>query len=320
MEREKHEHNDAPRSTLHASGHKPVLLHEVIQFLDPRPEDFVIDGTLDGGGHAAVMLEKVGPKGMVLGVDLDETMIARAKERFGSAKNFLGVHGNYAELPEVLKREKLGKADGLLLDLGFSSEQLEHSGRGFSFSAKGGSASGGERDEPLLMTYDFAAPPVKQIIRELDETTLAKIIFELSGEKFARRIARAIKEEGRKRRIETTGELAAVIARAVPRHYERGRINPATRTFQALRIYANHELENLESALANLNEAMKSGGRGVVISFHSLEDRIVKNVFRRMEKENIISILTKKPVMPSAEEISQNPRSRSAKLRAVVIK
>lgn len=290
--------------------HQPVLLHEVITFLDPHPGDFIIDGTLDGGGHAAAILGKVGPKGKVLGVDWDNEMIARANVRFVEEKNFSCVQGSYAELPNILKREKLGQADGLFLDLGFSSEQLEHSGRGFSF----------ERDEPLLMTYDTEATPVKQLLRELDEAALAKIIFELSGEKFSRRIAKAIKDEGRKRKIETTKELCAVIERAIPGHYERGRINPATRTFQALRMYANHELENLETVLANLKYVLKSGGRVVVISFHSLEDRIVKNVFRTMGKEGSASILTKKPIVPTREEVAMNPRSRSAKLRAAIIK
>jgi 16S rRNA (cytosine1402-N4)-methyltransferase len=289
--------------------HTPVLLHEVIDFLNLREGSFVIDGTLDGGGHAAAILEKVGPKGKVLGIDQDEEMIARAKIRFEKEKNFSCVRGNYAELPEILKREKFGKADGLLLDLGFSSEQLEHSGWGFSF----------ERDEPLMMTYNREAAPVKQLLRELDERMLAKVIFELSGEKFARRIAKAIKEEGRKRKIETTRELRTVIERATPKHYERGRINPATRTFQALRIYANHEFENLETVLANLKDVVTSDGRAVVISFHSLEDRIVKNAFRKMEKDGDASILTKKPVAPTTEEIIRNPRSRSAKLRAVIV-
>ena len=285
--------------------HTPVLLHEVVKFLEPSPWGFFIDGTIDGGGHAAEILKRISPGGMLLGVDWDETMIAGKTQN----KNTVLVHGNYADLPEILKNEKLPKADGLLLDLGFSSEQLEASGRGFSFM----------KNEPLLMTYDSSRKPVKEILREVNEEMLAKIIFEFGGERFSRKIAKAIKEKERRKRIETTGELSETIRSAVPGNYERGRIEPATRTFQALRIYANDELGNLERVLKNLPEILKRGGRAAIITFHSLEDRIVKNSFRDMQRQNILNILTKKPVTPSREEMRENPRSRSAKLRAAVI-
>jgi 16S rRNA (cytosine1402-N4)-methyltransferase len=293
--------------------HVPVLLNEVLEKLDPRPDDFMVDGTVDGGGHAAVIIKRIMPGGTFLGVDWDASMIARHHAERGYGVNERYVHGNYAELPLILQKEKLGKADGLLLDLGFSSEQLESSGRGFSF--KESSAS-----EPLLMTYDDSQEPVAKIIRELSEEELADVIFNLGGERLSRRIAKAIVQEGKKKRIMTSGELAEVIRNAVPGGYERGRIDPATRTFQALRIYANDELGNLEKILGKLQECIKPGGRIAIITFHSLEDRIVKQEFQKLAKEGMVEILTKKPIEASKEEIEKNPRSRSAKLRVAVIR
>ncbi len=289
--------------------HTPVLLHEVIKLLDPKPGEFVIDGTIDGGGHAEEILKRISPQGKLLGIDWDAKMIAAAEVEFADRDGVNLICGNYADLPVILEAKKMGKADGLLLDLGFSSEQLTNSGRGFSFDPPAGG-------EPLLMTYDSRRKSVKDILRELGTKELAKKIFELSGEKFAMHIARAIKEREKTRPIETTGELAEIIREAVPPNYERGRIDPATRTFQALRIYANNELENLKKVLDELGKILKPNGRAAVISFHSLEDRIVKNIFREQEKTGKLRILTKKPVVPSKEEISKNPRSRSAKLRA----
>lgn len=289
--------------------HQPVLLKEVLEVLDLRPGAFVIDGTVDGGGHAEAILKKIGPRGKLLGVDWDEVMLAETRKRFlieHRTSNIELVCGNYADLPEILAKKKLSKADGLLLDLGFSSEQLETSGRGFSF----------EKNEPLLMTYGADREPVKNILRRMHWRELAKIIFEFSGEKFAARIAKAIAERKKSKPIETTKDLCEIIASVVPRNYERGRIHPATRTFQALRIYANDELGNLRMAIARLPKILKPGGRAAIISFHSLEDKIVKNSFRELAGEGIIKILTKKPITPSADEIASNPRSRSAKLRA----
>lgn len=285
--------------------HKPVLLKEAIKFLEPEAGKFIIDGTIDGGGHAGEILKKISPQGRLLGVDWDEEMIAGCEKRLANKKNTILVRGNYVDLPKILEEKKLGKADGMLLDLGFSSEQLE-SGRGFSF----------EKDEPLLMTYDDARQPVKEILEKIDVKTLAKVISDYSGERFAMRIAAAIKNREATRKIETTRELREIILSAVPKDYERGRIDPATRTFQALRIYANGELENLENVLKNLRSILKRGGRAVVISFHSLEDGIVKRRFRLAEKSGELRILTKKPIVPSAAEVLDNPGSRSAKLRA----
>ncbi len=294
--------------------HEPVLLKEVLQYLDPQPGDFMIDGTMDGGGHARAVMMRIDPGGKFLGVDWDRGIIERAKKSSATIasrvqKNF--VHGNYADLPEILAREKLPRADGLLLDLGFSSEQLALSGRGFSFAPAAA-------DEPLLMTYDDARTPVAEILRGMGETELADIVYKLGGERMSRRIAKAIVERERRRPIKTSGELAETIRATVPGNYERGRIDPATRTFQALRIYANDEFGNIKKILKNLDQILAPGGRVAIITFHSLEDRIVKQEFQSMEKEKKLKILTKKPIPTTRDEIFVNPRSRSAKLRAAV--
>lgn len=295
--------------------HIPVLLNETIEFLKPEKGEFFIDGTIDGGGHAAEICKKISG-GTLLGIDWDKEMIKKLersistnlKSEFLNSKLIL-VNENYANLPEILKRENLPKADGLFLDLGFSSEQLESSGRGFSF----------KKDEPLLMTYNDTGAPVKDILKKIDEKELADIIFELSGERFSRKIAAAIKFHERKKKIETTGELNEIIKNVLPKNYERGRIEPATRTFQALRIYANCELENIEQVIKKLPKILKSGGRMAIISFHSLEDRIVKKSFKRLAKDGELKILTPKPIRPTREEARENPRSRSAMLRAARI-
>lgn len=296
--------------------HIPVLLNETIRLLNPRPGEFIIDGTLGSGGHAAEILRRISPGGILLGIDWDLTTIEKTQDKISAisksefliAKPVL-VCGNYADTPEILKDKNLGKADGLLLDLGFSSDELEFSGRGFSF----------RKDEPLLMTYDNSRIPVRDILSQTKEEELARIIYEFGEERLSRRIAKAIKEFTRKKKIETSGELAKIVAAAVPKNYERGRIHPATRTFQALRIYANDELGNLKTILGVLPQILRKNGRAAIISFHSLEDRLVKNAFRDMAKAGIAEILTGKPITSSREEIASNPRSRSAKLRAIRI-
>ncbi len=267
--------------------HIPVLLNEVINILDPKPGEFFIDGTAGAMGHSKAIQEKIGANGRLLSIDWEKT------------------GENYADLPVILKQKHFEKADGLLLDLGFSSEQLS-GGRGFSFQI----------DEPLLMTYDPNAEPVKDLLQELSEEKLASIIKDFGEERFAKQIAASVKNQEKIKPVKTTQDLVEAIARAVPISYQRGRIHPATRTFMALRIYANHELENLESILKNLDSVLRPGGRAAIISFHSLEDRIVKNYFRNLAKAGKIKILTKKPIIASREEIAANPRSRSAKLRA----
>lgn len=297
--------NNISSFKIQDSRHTPVLLNEVIKFLDPKPGEFFIDGTFGSGGHSAAILEKLGSNGKLLALDWDETNVSKSMIQDSRFKIQVG---SYADLAEILKNKNLGKADGLLLDLGFSSEQIG-GGKGFSF----------QKDEPLLMTYDPNAEPLKEMLKELTEEELAKIIQQFGEERFTRRIAKAIYEQERRKPIETTFELVEIIRSAVPRSYERGRIHPATRTFMAFRIYANHELENLEKLLKALEQILQTGARVVIISFHSLEDRLVKNYFRDYAKMGKLKILTKKPITATEEEIAANPRSRSAKLRAAIM-
>ncbi|PIR89532.1 MAG: 16S rRNA (cytosine(1402)-N(4))-methyltransferase [Candidatus Harrisonbacteria bacterium CG10_big_fil_rev_8_21_14_0_10_40_38] len=290
--------------------HIPVLLHEVIRFLDPKDGDFIVDGTLDGGGYAETIISSIS-EGTFLGVDWDREMLSRTEARLSDngpkSVSTIFVNDNFANLSDVLSKTRLGKIDGLVLDLGFSSEQLELSGRGFSFL----------RDEPLLMTYSDEAEPVYEILRRLSESELADIIYNLSGERYSRRIAKAIKTALKSKSLVTSGELASVVSGALPKGYEKGRINPATRTFQALRIYANHELENLDKVLSKLPEIMAPDGKVVIVSFHSLEDVRIKKAFKNLSDDGLVEILTKKPITAHADEIRMNPRARSAKLRAI---
>lgn len=291
--------------------HIPVLSNEIIELLNPKSGEFIIDGTLGGGGHAESIMRRLEPNGSFLGIDWDSQAIQRFASKIKNYKTkAILISDNFARLPDVLKEQHLPKADGLLLDLGFSSDQLEESGRGFSFN----------RDEPLIMTYSQNSIPAHQILIRLSEKELAEIISKLGEERYAWEIAGAIIERREKRKpIKTSKDLAEVVKNAVPQNYERGRIHPATRTFQALRIYVNKELENLEDILKDLDKVLKSGGRIAIIAFHSLEDRLVKNYFRDFSKMGKLEILTKKPITASPEEVKNNPRSRSAKLRAAVL-
>lgn len=292
-------------------SHIPVLLQEVVALLDPKPGEFFIDGTAGNGGHLAALLERVGESGKVLGIDFDPSAIGRLTEKFSAKENVTLVNGNYANTAEILEGRHLPKADGFLLDIGFSSMQVDASGRGFSF----------QKDEPLDMRYqpNEGMATAEEVVNGIGEKELADLIYQFGEERMSRQVAKAIVEHRRKRRIETTLQLAEIVKGALPRSYERGRIHPATRTFQALRIYVNGELANLERALTHIPRIVKSGGRVAVISFHSLEDRIVKNIFRDMHKEKNATLLTKKPLIAGEEELSRNPRSRSAKLRAIQV-
>ena len=292
-------------------AHVPVLLNKVLEILSPAPGRFIIDGTMDGGGHATEIIKHLAPLGTFLGVDLDKEMVVEARKKFalvnGVEVNL--VESNYALIPTILKNKKLGRADSLLLDLGFSSNQLE-SGRGFSF----------RKDEPLLMTYGSDGPTAAEVVNGLSEKELADIFYTYGEERRSRQIAKRIVEARKKKRIMTTGELSSVISGTVRKSYERGRIDPSTRVFQALRIYVNKELENLSQILVELPNILKPGGIAAIISFHSLEDRLVKQAFRQMERDGIVEILTKKPITADLEEQRDNPRSRSAKLRAIIMK
>ncbi len=285
--------------------HIPVLLEETLNILNPKAGEFIIDGTIDGGGHAEKLLERVGSNGKLLGVDLDEAMIAGSREKFAGKENVTLLNGNYTDLPEMLRSRKLGLADMLLLDLGFSSEQLL-SGKGFSF----------ERDEALNMNYAEGTIPASAWLRKLKEQELADIIYRYGGERMSRRIAKAIKST---RGIDTTKKLADAVRKALPGNYERGRIHPATRTFQALRIFVNRELENIETVLSELPQIVHPGGRVAIITFHSLEDKLIKDGFKKLAKDGLAELLTKKPIPARFEEIKTNPRSRSAKIRGIKI-
>ncbi|MDP3947130.1 MAG: 16S rRNA (cytosine(1402)-N(4))-methyltransferase RsmH [bacterium] len=287
--------------------HTPVLLKEVRTALEPMAGDLVIDGTGGSGGHAEALLEYIGRQGKLLILDWDPDAAKKLAEKFARDPRVTVVAANFASLREILGEVGWSAAHKLLLDLGFSSEQIEGSGRGFSF----------RRNEPLVMTYSPDATPVKTLLKELSEEDLAVVIREYGEERYAKRIAHAIRERMRKKPIETSGELADVIRGAVPPSYRRGRIDPATRTFQALRIFANSELENVRRVLSDLDGILFPGGRAAVIAFHSLEDRIVKEEFRRLYREKGWHLLAKKPITASREEISKNPRARSAKLRAI---
>jgi len=285
--------------------HLPVMLNEVLDFLDLKSGDTVLDATLGGGGHSKEMLKKITPGGMLLAMDADPAAIDRARENF---KDFTGsfklVNSNFRRLGEALDREGIDKVDAALFDIGISSYQMDEGARGFSIKNPG----------PLDMRMDPGQKiSAKDLVNRLREEELSDIIKDLGEERFHRRIARAIVERRREKKIETTDDLASVICRAVGGR--RGKLDPATRTFQAIRIAVNDELGALRGALEQIVDRLKTGGRVAVISFHSLEDRIVKNKFKEYSAGGFIKILTKKPVRPTDAESTDNPRSRSGRLR-----
>ena len=298
-----------PKATRYTM-HIPVLIEEATTLLNPKPGDCVIDGTIGGGGHTRALLDRLDGSGWFLGMDWDADAVTRLRSETGAyAERGVTVNivnGNFSDLPAVMETLGVPKADAVMLDIGFSSDQIESSGRGFSFL----------RDEPLIMTYSNEMTPVKELLRELSESDLADILFKFGEERYGREIARAIRERIENGILESTRDLVQIVESAVPPRYLKGRIHPATRTFQALRMYANRELENVERFLDNLGVVLAPGGRVAVISFHSLEDRIVKERFRALERAGAGKRLTKKPVVASADEVARNPRSRSAKLRA----
>ena len=289
--------------------HFAVLKKEVVDLLFPGPNENLIDCTLGEGGHSLAILEKIKPEGKILAIDWDEQMIMRFKEKIRNLKeeeNFIIVCSNFSNLKEIAKKNNF-KPDLILIDLGFSSWHLEESKKGFSF----------KREEPLDMRYsqkenDLTA---EKIINGFSKDDIEKILKEYGEEPFASKIALQIIKERKNREIKSTFDLVEIIKKAVPDRYRRKKIHSATLTFQALRIFVNRELENLKKALSDSLEILGPGGRIAVISFHSLEDRIVKKNFQEKEKQKIIKILTKKPITAGKEEIKTNPRSRSAKMR-----
>ena len=286
--------------------HIPVLQKEVLKYLDPKPNQNFIDATLGEAGHALAILERNGPKGKVLGIDRDPEMIERVKSKAGSAKRLISVCGNFANLKEIVRNEKFSKVSGILFDLGMTSWHLEESGRGFSF----------QKQEPLDMRYDSQNQlTAEKIVNYWSGFEIERILAEYGEEQFSKQIAKEIIESRKIKPIETTSRLVEVVRGAAPSWYQRQRIHFATKTFQALRIAVNDELGALKSALPQATDIILKGGRIAVISFHSLEDRIVKNFFKEKLSMSALEILTKKPITPSFEEIKSNPRSRSAKLR-----
>ena len=283
--------------------HRPVLRDEVVSWLDPKEGAILVDGTAGAGGHTRVLAQAVGISGRVIALDRDPEMRALAARAVEGLPVTL-VEASYAELPDVLLDLGIGpeSLDGLVLDLGLSSDQLAWSHRGFSFANEGS----------LDMRFDPESgdPTAAELVNTLAETELARIFFEYGEERHSRRVARRIVEARRAEPFQTTMQLAAVVRKSIPGKW--GRIDPATRVFQALRIAVNNELEQLEQILSFLPDLLKIGGRAAIISFHSLEDRRVKHAFRN---EPRLRVLTRKPVTAAPEELSQNPRSRSAKLR-----
>jgi 16S rRNA (cytosine1402-N4)-methyltransferase len=316
--------------------HVPVMLEEVLKYLQPEPGGRYIDGTVGGGGHTEAILERSAPGGKVLGIDTDLQALARVREHLAEAVSsgrLVLAHGNFAELARIVDEAGFVSIQGILLDLGFSSHQMDNAERGFSFGVDG----------PLDMRLDQSqGMSAADLVNSASEQELAEIIWRYGEERRSRQIARRIVRERSKGAITRTAQLARLAAAGVP--YKPGAIHPATKTFQALRIAVNHELDALEAVLPQMLDVLsakgneekggKGGGRMVVISFHSLEDRIVKE-FMRLEARDCICppqvpvcvcghkarlrLLTAKPVIPTAQEVIANPRARSAKLRAAEI-
>jgi len=291
--------------------HIPVLQKEVLEYLDPKPNQNFIDCTIGGGGHTLAILERILPKGRILGIDWSPELIQDLKIKIQKAKlksSSTLVCDNFTNLKEIVKREKFREVSGILFDLGMSSWHLKESKRGFSFLRNGS----------LDMRYNSQNPSTtEKIVNCWSRFEIEKILREYGEERFAKKIAEKIIEARRLKPIKTTFQLVEIIRRGMQKKYLNQRIHFATRTFQALRIAVNDELNNLKKALPQAVEILKPEGRLVVISFHSLEDRIIKNFYRDSTPEKL-EILTKKPIRPSVKEIKINSCSRSAKLRAAI--
>jgi 16S rRNA (cytosine1402-N4)-methyltransferase len=288
-----------------ARAHEPVLLAEALAMLAVRPGGLYVDGTVGLGGHAAAILDAGAPDARLVGFDRDAETMEHAREALaGHGDRVRFVHADFREIPAQLGGER---ADGILLDLGVSSVQLDTAERGFSFQADG----------PLDMRMDRSSgETAADLVNEMDEEGLANVIYEFGEDRASRKIARAIVSARRQHRIETTGELAAIVRRASGRPSWKPGIDSATRTFQALRIHVNRELDRLSDTMRALAACLAPDGRLAVIAFHSLEDREVKHTFRALGSEGY-DVLTKKPVRPGDAEAARNPRSRSARLRGL---
>lgn len=311
--------------------HRPVLLHEVVAALNVRPDDAIVDATLGGAGHAKGLAEGLGRNGLFVGFDLDSDAVRRARKALSHLPcRRVFVEANFRNMGRELGRRGIANVTKILFDLGWSSHQLDsglpadvsacarshadrsaQAGRGFSFLA----------DEPLLMTYEKrpaeGALTAREIVNRWGERSLADVFYGFGGERHSRRIAKAIVERRKRKPFTTSRELAETISRAVPARYRRGRIHPATRVFQALRIAVNDELGALDEGLRAAWVLLAPRGRLAAISFHSVEDRIVKRAFSDLVKRGEGRLVFRKPVRPSAEEVRSNPSSRSAKLRVI---
>lgn len=286
--------------------HKPVMVEEVLYYLQLRQGYTIVDCTVGSGGHATKIIDKIKSDGLLIGIDKDMEILQIAKQNLSDTGGIFRLyHANYSDIDEVLRQAGINRVNGVLLDLGVSSMQLDRADRGFSFY----------KDGPLDMRMDRSnGITAKKLIKKLSERELEKLLRKYGEERLAKRIATAIINEEKKFGITSTTHLAAIVEHAVSKG--KGKIHPATRVFQALRIAVNEELENLEIFLDKIHNYMYAGARIVIISFHSLEDRIVKNKFTESAKQNLFRIITKKPVTPGKSEIESNTRCRSAKLRS----
>lgn len=304
--------------------HVPVLLDEIIKILDPQPGEVFVDCTLGGGGHSKAIVSRILPKGLLIGIDQDLNALEAARENLKDFQdNIIFVHSNYEKLNNIIMEYSPQGIDGILFDIGVSSHQLDEKERGFSYM----------QDAPLDMRMDQSGEfSAWDLVNKYPEEKIAKIIWEYGEENWAKRIAQFIVEARQKRTIDTTGELVDIIKAAIPAGARKAGPHPAKRTFQAIRIAVNRELEVLDNTLDTALNWTKKGGRIGVISFHSLEDRIVKDKFKywaqdcvcppelpicQCDKQSMVKILTRKPVTAGKRELEKNPRSRSAKFRAV---
>ena len=302
-------------------NHVSVLLNECIENLNIKPDGIYVDGTMGGAGHSLEIVKKLSEKGMLIGIDRDEEALAVAKERLKEFNNVKYVHDNHDNIDEIIKNLNIKGVDGILLDLGVSSYQIDEKTRGFTYMDDG----------PLDMRMDKSQKlTAEYIVNNYKEQDLARIIFEYGEEKFSRKIARNICEYRKNKEIETTGELVKIIEKSIPGKFREKNSHPAKRTFQAIRIEVNNEIEPLYNTIKNSITALNSKGRLCVITFHSLEDRMVKKAYVDAEGKctcpkdlpycvcgnvSLGKIITKKPILPTEKEMQENSRSRSAKLR-----
>jgi len=289
--------------------HTPVMLMEILDYLNLKEGQTLVDATIGTGGHSSAILERIIPTGKLIGIDRDSESLAIAKERFKDfSRNTEFVHSNFSDIENILVNFNIKNIDGILFDLGVSSFQLENAERGFSFQTEG----------PLDMRMDRSSYiSAYDLVNNLNEEEISNLLWAFGQERWHNRIAHNLVQERERHPISTTQELSNLVINAIPHRYRRYhyRIHPATRTFQAVRIAVNRELEALEQAITSSIKLLNTGSRICVISFHSLEDRMVKLTFRKFAAEGKIEIITPKPLTPTPAEIEENPRSRSGKLR-----